>query len=190
MAFYYSKKTSLHFFFDGKGHYALRPEYRHAPGASSKRGTHQGTDQSFRLEVEARSHDKLSLFSELRILPQLNGNFMGTTPHMPFTGEEKAQNISHPGYQSLEPHLTQVYAQYATDSFILKAGRRGRDWGLGLFLDSGKNPFSNAMNVYDGVTFTSICRSYRLLVLVLDLISYLKSITLLIQGLKIWYNIP
>ena len=100
MAFYYSKKTSLHFF-DGKGDYALRPEYRHAPGASSKRGTHQGTDQSFRLEVEARSHDKLSLFSELRILPQLNGNFMGTTPHMPFTGEEKAQKYFSPWVSKL-----------------------------------------------------------------------------------------
>jgi hypothetical protein len=34
----------------------------------------------------------------------------------------------------------------------LEAGRRGRNWGLGIFLDDGNKPFSQDASVFDGVT--------------------------------------
>jgi hypothetical protein len=42
--------------------------------------------------------------------------------------------------------------RYAFDYCILEAGRRPRDWGLGIFLDSGKQPFSLTSSTYDGIS--------------------------------------
>ena len=38
------------------------------------------------------------------------------------------------------------------DFCLLTGGRRGRDWGMGMILDSGKDPFDTDASIYDGVT--------------------------------------
>jgi hypothetical protein len=48
--------------------------------------------------------------------------------------------------------VTEAYAEYGFEYCLLQVGRRGRDWGLGVFLDSGHDPFDQSYSVFDGVT--------------------------------------
>ncbi len=160
-------------FLDGNGHYSLRGETRTSPGMSSGRGTHRAIDQNFRLEGEARFNDQSSFFLEFRLFDDPDEAFVGDKPkpntcfknskadNTAETGEQGSdhedcqgeyQNTSDPGYEPLTLKATKAYARYAFDYCILEAGRRGRNWGMGLFLDSGDDPFDTSQSIYDGVT--------------------------------------
>lgn len=151
----------LALFLDGSGHFGLRSETLTNPASASNRGMHQATDQSFRLEVEARSSDTASFFMEFRLFDDPRNAYLGDTPHAvpcrdkdgdPANCQAGQQNILDPGYKWLIPKVTKFYLQYAFDYCILKAGRRDRDWGLGILLDSGKRPFSISSSTFDGIT--------------------------------------
>ncbi len=151
----------LALFLDGSGHYGLRSETLTNPASAPNRGMHQATDQSFRLEVEARSSDTASFFMEFRLFDDPRNAYLGDSPNaVPCKNEPNTsgpckpeqQSVLDPGYKSLIPKVTKFYLQYAFDYCILKAGRRDRDWGLGILLDSGKRPFSISASSFDGIT--------------------------------------
>ncbi|MBP6217357.1 MAG: hypothetical protein KA436_02080 [Oligoflexales bacterium] len=139
-------ETGFSLFFDGTGHYSLKTEVQTAPSSSKDRGMHSATEQSFRLEGEARVHDKSSFFLELRLFDKPRDAYLGDE------SREPNQNTSFPAYKDFTLKASKAYMRYAFDYCILEAGRRGRDWGLGLLLDSGKRPFSQFNSVFDGVT--------------------------------------
>ena len=153
-------------FLDGEGHYGLLGELRTRP-AFTKIGKYQAVRQSFSFLGEARYHDRSSLFLELRLFSDPRSSFLGDHPQpadcpprymedgTPATEEGcegEHQSITAPGYNKLIPRVSQVFVRYSFDYCLLEAGRRGRDWGLGMFLDSGREPFSVQQSVFDGVT--------------------------------------
>ena len=156
------------FFLDGNGHYALRGATEKNPGFATDRGTYQAIEQSFRLEAEARMNDRSSFFTEMRLTDDPRSSFLGDTarPHdcptrrVPVgdgtytTSDDctgRHQDSGHPGYQSYTPVITRAYARQAFDFCLVEAGRRPRDWGLGVMMDGGSNPFDVDWSTYDGI---------------------------------------
>ncbi len=158
------------FFVDGEGHYSLKGETRTAPAFSRKSGIYQAIEQSFRLNGEARFSDQSSLNIEFRLFDNPREAYLGdraepqdcpqnstgksTTaspdPGHPCSGVH--QNTGEPGYRSYEPKITKAFVRYGFDYCLLEAGRRSRNWGLGIFMDSGDDPFETSSSVYDGFT--------------------------------------
>jgi hypothetical protein len=153
--------TAYGFFVDGNGHYALRGETRTSPEFSKQSGTYQAVEQSFRLKGEARFNDLSSMYLEFRLLDNPREAYLGDEAE-PENCRGKSegdpgcrtrhQNTGEPSYAPYVPRITQAYVRYAFDYCIIEAGRRGRDWGLGIFMDSGSDPFETSSSVYDGVT--------------------------------------
>jgi hypothetical protein len=161
-------------FLDGNGHYGLRPETQTNPGFATDRGLHQGIFQSFRLLAEARTNDNLSMNLEFRVFNDPRSAYMGDYAQPADCSEladtngdgrdensntgsssncqGRHQDTNDPGYEAYTPRITKLYAKYAFDYCIVEAGRRGRDWGMGIFLDSGDDPFETSGSVFDGVT--------------------------------------
>ena len=145
---------------DGEGHYSLRGETRTNPGASGKRGIHQAIDQSFRLLGEARVNDKSSFFLEFSLFDDPQNAYLGDKAKLKAgctTGSEEGcdgqhQSVVEPRYQPYQPIITKAYGRYAFDFCLLEAGRRGRQWGMGVFLDSGEDPFAIDASIYDGIS--------------------------------------
>ncbi len=153
------------FFVDGDGHYALRGETQTAPGFQKNTGTFQAIEQSFRLKGEARVNDQSSLFLEFHLFDDPRNAYLGDKPDPrnckdsqknPASPEKgtpcEYQDSSEPHYKPYIPQVTKAYVRYAFDYCIVEAGRRGRDWGLGIFLDSGSKPFATDASTFDGVT--------------------------------------
>ena len=159
-------------FVDGKGHYSLIGETRKNPGFSAETGEFAAILQNFQLEAEVRSSDKLSFFLEFGIFPDKRSAYLGdksiaedcnaTTTSGGTTTVSNSGNASdcsnrltpsgEPRYESLTPRIQKAYAQYAFEKCLLTAGRRGRDWGLGIFLNDGRGPFDTDSSVFDGVS--------------------------------------
>lgn len=147
---------------DGEGHYSLRGETRTAPGFSKETGMHEAIDQFFRLETEARFNDRSSFFMEFRLFDHAQDNYLGDSAapkeECPAFGTSNddcsagPQFTAEPRYKPYTPMVTKAYARYAFDFCLLEAGRRGRDWGMGIFLDAGESPFDTDATVFDGVT--------------------------------------
>lgn len=142
---------------DGDGHYALRGETRTAPGFSKNSGYYQGIEQSFRLLGEARFNDQSSMYLELRLFDNPREAYLGDSgkptdcvKQDPDSNECEHQSTGEPRYEPYTPKVTQAYMRYAFDYCIVEAGRRGRDWGLGAFLDSGSDPFETDASIFDG----------------------------------------
>ncbi|MCB9229437.1 MAG: hypothetical protein H6618_07485 [Deltaproteobacteria bacterium] len=145
--------------FDGSGHYALRGETLTMPAASTDRGMFQAVRQSFFLLGEARLHDKSSFFLGFRLFDNSRESWLGDSarPRECEAGRDEQcsgshQSVREPGYLPYIPKVTEAYAQYAFDHCILEAGRRSRHWGLGIFLDNGRSPFSPGASIYDGIS--------------------------------------
>jgi hypothetical protein len=149
-------------FIEGSGHYGIRAK-SHVNQGFADNTLYQAADQSFRLNAEVRATDQTSFFAAFSIFPDPMSAHLGDRtgpqecygPNGATSGEackNAYQNTSEPGYQPLVPQLTEAYGQYAFEYCLLQAGRRPRDWGLGIFMDSGHRPFSKARTVYDGVT--------------------------------------
>ena len=145
---------------DGHGHYSLRGETRTKPEYNSKSSTYQAIEQFFRLESELRVNDQSSVFVEFKMFDDDRESYLGDTaqsqpcptgadtasttgtPNCPI----KAQNSGEPRYQPYSPKVSKLYARYAMDYCLLTVGRRGRSWGMGIFLDEGKKPFDHALS--------------------------------------------
>jgi hypothetical protein len=151
------------FFIDGDGHYGLIGETRTSPSFSKQTGTYQAIQQSFRLMGEARFNDRSSAFLEFRLFDNPRRAYLGdhgeprecldeTSVRYSESCTGRHQDSGEPGYQPYTPKVTQIFARYAFDHCLVEAGRRGRDWGLGLLLDSGSDPFETDASVFDGVT--------------------------------------
>jgi hypothetical protein len=160
-----SATTAKAFFVDGDGHYALRGETQTQPGFQKNTGTYQAIEQSFRLRGEVRVSDQSSLFLEFHLFDDPRSAYMGDKPD-PRTCKENQRNpstrevnlpcdyqdSSEPHYKPYVPQITKAYVRYAFDYCVVEAGRRPRDWGLGIFLDSGEKPFATSASTFDGVT--------------------------------------
>ena len=157
--------TSYGVFLDATGHYGLLGELRSRPAFKGKR--YQAVRHSFSLLGEARHNDNLSLFLELRLFPDARTAFLGdrAQPHQCARSYDEDgvllpqgdcqgahQDISAPAYEQLLPRVTQAFVRYSFEYCLLEVGRRGRDWGLGMFLDSGQQPFDTQQSVFDGIT--------------------------------------
>lgn len=159
------------FFIDGDGHYGLRGETRTNEAFSKKTGTFQAIEQTFRLTGEARFNDQSSMFLQFRLFDNPRESYLGDTAKprdpMPCTTNVdnnpnanpettnipcEHQSSSDPGYEPYTPRVTQAYVRYAFDHCLIEAGRRPRQWGLGIFMDAGDRPFATDASVYDGVT--------------------------------------
>jgi hypothetical protein len=150
-------------FVDGHGYYSLRGETRTKPEFQAGSSTFQAVDQFFRLDTELRVNDKSSVFMEFKVFDDEREAFMGDTarpqpcPSGANTPEGQDCSITHqnsgePRYQPYVPKVTKLYAKYAMDYCLLTAGRRGRQWGMGILLDDGTRPFTTDASVFDGVT--------------------------------------
>ncbi len=153
-------------FLDAAGHYGLLGDMRSRSAFSDKR--YRAVRQSFSLLGEVRHNDRLSMFLELRLFPEPRTALLGDRaqprqcarrydqengvllPPGDCVGEH--QDIGAPAYEQLLPRITQAYVRYGFEYCLLEIGRRGRDWGLGMFLDSGRQPFAVQQSVFDGVT--------------------------------------
>lgn len=153
-------------FFDGTGHYSLRGETRTAPGMANDSGMIQVFEHNFRLETEARFNDRGSFFTEFRLFDTESANsFLGdqvepancdpvrnTDGTTSTECKGRHQNTAEPGYSSYLPQIKKAYIRYGFDYCLLEAGRRGRDWGMGLLVDSGNDPFDTSISTFDGIT--------------------------------------
>ena len=159
-------------FLDGSGHYSLRAETQSNPGFRSDTGTWQAVQQFFSLTGEARLNDRSSFFLEFSLFDDPSTAYLGDTPEpadcpvrrtkigKDANGADvysesrdckgRFQNTGEPRYSGMVPRVTKAYARYAFDYCLLEAGRRPRDWGTGIFLDSGKGIFSEASSTFDG----------------------------------------
>lgn len=152
-------------FLDGKGHYSILGETQTNPGFQTNRGTKQVINQSFRLDAEARINDKASFFVEFRLFPNPRAAYLGDTTQPSRCKarkdaggdlgsdddcEGRIQDESSPGYKSFDPFIKNAYGRYAFDYCLFEAGRRTRHWGMGIFLNEGKNPFDDFGSSFDG----------------------------------------
>ncbi len=150
-------------FVDGHGSYSLRGETRTKPDFQSDKSAFQAIDQFFRLDTELRVNDKSSVFVEFKVFDDEREAFLGdkakaqpcpsgaNTP----AGQDCSiaqQNSGEPRYDPYTPKVTKLYAKYAMDYCLLTAGRRGRQWGMGILLDDGTKPFATDASIFDGVT--------------------------------------
>lgn len=156
------------FFINGGGHYSLRGETRTHPRFAKDSGYHQGIDQNFRLDAEIRSSDTTSFNFEFRIFDDHRKAYMGDNSdpndcsehddgRVRNTGSSseckgRHQNSLMPGYEGYTPKVTKAYAKIATPYCLIEAGRRGRHWGMGMYLNEGTGHFDTEWSIYDGVT--------------------------------------
>ena len=154
-------------FVDGSGHYGLLGEVRTNQMFIESDNRYQAIRQSFSLLAEARYNDRLSLFLELQLFddPLTNSLLGDQSKQLPCPDEptdntddsdqqpcQSGQDLTYPSYENFKPRIAQLYVRYAFDYCLLEVGRRGRDWGLGIFLDSGEAPFSSQQSIFDGLT--------------------------------------
>lgn len=159
-------------FVDGKGHYALRGETQTSPGFSGDSGDYQVVNQYFQLDTELRVSDRSSFIAEISLFENERAAYLGDTAQPNYctltqqdeegndvevTGQGtdcvgQQQSTLEPRYQGLKPRITKAYAKYAMDYCLLTAGRRGRQWGLGILFDEGDDVFDTDASVYDGIT--------------------------------------
>jgi hypothetical protein len=148
-------------FIDGSGHYSIKPNA--SVNHAFKNRVYQAADQSFQFNAEIRANDQTSFFARFNLFPDEMSMHLGdrTQPAECYGAngaasgaecENAHQNTGEPGYRAITPNIVEAYGQYAFEYCLLQAGRRPRDWGLGIFMDSGHRPFSKARSVYDGVT--------------------------------------
>lgn len=161
---------SYGFFIDGEGHYSVMGETETMTGYVKSRGMHEAVRQSFRLLGEVRPNDRTSMFIEFRLFDDprksywgddarpancsvKNGDVSSNAGSSSGAGcDDRHQDLTYPGYAPYIPKITQAYARYSSEYCLIEAGRRGRDWGLGMFLDSGSKPFAMSMSVFDGIS--------------------------------------
>lgn len=172
--------SALAFFMDGKGQYSLRGVTQKHPAFDKQRGDFQAIEQSFRLSTEFRLTDRASLIMETRLFDDPRRAYLGDEARPTECSERTAtsvarggsdvpvydpsntgnaascngrhQNSSAPGYAPYYPKISEVYTQYALDWCLLKAGRRARSWGMGIFLDADYKPFDTQSSVFDGIS--------------------------------------
>ncbi len=159
LACFFSSASSQAFVLTGEGHLGLEAQFRSKPTTQDGEDSLRGIRHNFRLGLEGVISDKASFFTELRITENLRDAYLGSDGVSRECQNEnsprcanRSQDPAEPGYDAYKPVLTELYAQVALEYCILKAGRRARNWGLGLLYDDGKKPFDTDRSVFDGVS--------------------------------------
>lgn len=154
-----SAHTASAVYFNAKGHLSLRGASQTAPEFKSGTGTYQATERSFSLFGEARVNDKVSVFMDLRLVDILEGEdpLLGNSAATASGCEDGDESCTEAfsgdsDYAGMVLLAPKAHARIATEYCIIEAGRRGRDWGMGIFLDSGNDPFETSASVFDGVS--------------------------------------
>jgi hypothetical protein len=141
-------------YFSGKGHFGLRGETRTEPGFREGTGTYQAIDRSFSLDAEAKINDKASIFFSTKFWDNPSDSFYGdnaTNNACSNSGESCATASSTDNsYSPFGVMVDKAYLNIGTEYCLLNAGRRGRDWGMGMYLDSGSDPFEKDASVFEG----------------------------------------
>jgi len=142
-AFVFYGSPSYAIFWGGDGFYSLRGVALTDPGSKGA-GTYQVIEQHLGLRAEARINDRSSFYLGLDLNPKdrRSGILGGGSTADTVETSTKPANIE----------FGTAYARIATDYCVLEAGRRPRNWGLGLLLSSASKPFQSNESVYDGVT--------------------------------------
>ena len=158
------------YFLTGEGFYSAKGEMRTKPGFQNDTGLVEVLDQYLRIGTEFRVSDKASFVGELRIFENPRKSYMGdvtavqkchkdSTADGSNTGYQAAsgcenypQSTYNPQYKNMTPKFSKYYIQYATDYCILRAGRRGRQLGMGIYLDEGLDVFDTGISAYDGIS--------------------------------------
>ncbi|MEI8024772.1 MAG: hypothetical protein WCI18_00355 [Pseudomonadota bacterium] len=131
-------------FWSGNGFYSLRAVGLTDPDAFPDTGSYQAIEQHLSLNAEARVNDRASFFLGLNIHPTKNDSGL-------LGGDSKA-TTTEPSAKDANVVFSTAYARLGTDYCLIEAGRRPRDWGLGLLYSSAKRPFQYNDSVFDGVT--------------------------------------
>ncbi len=66
--------------------------------------------------------------------------------------EGRHQSASEPHYKAYKPRFTEAYVEYGSEFCLFEVGRRSRGWGMGIFLDNGRQPFADSASIFDGAT--------------------------------------
>ena len=66
--------------------------------------------------------------------------------------KSSGQSSYNPQYENMTPKFSKYYVQYATDYCILRAGRRGLQLGMGMYLDEGLDVFDTGISAFDGIS--------------------------------------
>ena len=131
-------------FWSGNGSYSLRAVGLTDPDAFPDTGSYQAIEQHLSLNAEARVNDQASFFLGLSIHPSKSDSGL-------LGGDSKATTVE-PSAKDAGVVFSTAYARFGTDYCLIEAGRRPRDWGLGLLYSSAKRPFQYNESVFDGVT--------------------------------------
>ncbi|MCY4443397.1 MAG: hypothetical protein OXC44_01170 [Proteobacteria bacterium] len=156
-------------FFDATGAAGIRSgrHFNTNAGLSSSTRDYQATEKHFHLNLEVKPGDLVSVYSDIRFWPtmksvQYMGDHYGSSRDYELDYEE---NLTSPAeqrwYKPLNPTVTQLYFEAATRYCLFSVGRRGRDLGLGIFLDSGQDPFDTTQNTFDGISCDVNTGSWR-----------------------------
>ena len=152
--------------FNATGHFGLKGISRTAPIGGT--GTYLAMERDFQLMAEARINEDISVYLDTRIwiYPENEfyyGNTAATTTACgdgseacdePFTGNST--------YAPFDLTAQKAFARIGTDYCILEVGRRGRDWGMGIYLDAGNDPYDFEASIYDGVSCDVNAQRHRL----------------------------
>ena len=153
--------AALSVFIDGIGHYSVLGDLRTPSPFTQDDDRYQAYRQSFRFMGEARLNDRFSLFTEFRLFDNEQHSFWGDHPQPDKCLKQgkisedcrgEHQSTTFPAYERLIPKITQAFVRYSFPYCLMEVGRRGRNWGIGIFLDSGESPFSTQQSVFDGIT--------------------------------------
>ena len=153
--------SSMHvhaLFLDGNGFYSLGLVSETAPmGGLGSYGLHQAGEHDLKLGLEARASEASSFFLDLRLNQPFGEHYLGDQARSRSCPANTAckdnqQNSQAPGYKPFLPAITKVFARYSMEYCILEAGRRPKDWGMGILYDAGNAPFSRGSSLFDGVS--------------------------------------
>ena len=129
-------------FWSGNGFYSLRAVSQTNP--DQDRSAYQAFEQHLGLNAEARVNDRSSFFLGLSLDP--------TQPKSGLLGGDSTSNTVDTKASTSAVSISSAYARLGTDYCLIEAGRRPRNWGLGILYSASKKPFQSNESVFDGVT--------------------------------------
>lgn len=129
-------------FWNGNGFYSLRAVSQTNP--EQGRSAYQAFEQHLGLNAEARINDRASFFLGLSLDP--------TKPNTGLLGGDATSNTVKPEAGNSLVGISTAYARLGTDYCLLEAGRRPRNWGLGILYSATQKPFQSNESVFDGIT--------------------------------------
>lgn len=133
-------------FFDASGSTGLLGVSHYDPHGGATEGPLQGVEQLLKLKLELKPGDLTSLYIDLRFWPQGSRYYFGDSY------EEELSVAEGTFYYALRPRVSQLYIESATRYCLVSLGRRAKHLGLGIFLNSGDNPWDVHQSLFEGIS--------------------------------------